>query len=457
RGERLRRRVEGELAVLQPATSGVVPGASAPAGAAAAGPTSRGGTRRVLHLVTNALPEVQAGYTVRTQGIALAQQRQGDDVHVATRLGFPVTAGAVAAAAEVEVDGVPYHRLLPFGPLPALDDDRLRHDVRATEALVRRLDPSVLHAHSKHLNAQVALAVGRRVGLPVVYEVRGFLEETWRSRGGSAESDVYRLGRAAETWCMQQADAVVTLSHSMRDDVLARGVPADHVHVVPNAVDDAYLPEPDDGTALRAELGIDPASVVLGVISTLNEYEGIDVLVEAAAQLHRDGAPVHLLVVGDGPARAALVEQAAAAGLPADRATFTGRVPRERARLAHTAVDVFCVTRRDTPVTRLVPPLKPLEAMASGRPVVASDLPPLRETVTDGETGLLVPPDDPSALAGAMIPLLYDADARHRMGRAARSWVLEHRTWHQAARWYGALYDGLGRHGTGAAPPATSR
>ncbi len=448
-GDRIRRRVEAELAVLQP-TEPV-----APTGAARRSAVPSSGARRVLHLVTNALPEVQAGYTVRTQGIAAAQRRAGDDAHVATRLGFPVTVGALGAAPEVSVDGVPYHRLLPLRPLPSLDDVRLRRDVEATDALVRRLRPQVLHAHSKHVNAQVAIAVARRHDLPVVYEVRGFLEETWRSRGGSAESDVYRLNRAAETWCMQHADAVVTLSQSMRDDVLARGIAAERVHVVPNSVDDTYLGEPDDGSAARAELGIDPAAVVLGVISTLNDYEGVDTLVDAAAELRRAGAPVHLLVVGDGPARAGLHERAQRAGL-GTCSTFTGRVPREQARRAHVATDVFCVPRRDTAVTRLVPPLKPLEAMASGRPVVASDLPPLRETVQDGVTGLLVTPEDASGLAEALRPLLYDADARHRMGRAARSWVLEHRTWHQAARWYGSLYDGLGQFGAGTAAPSTT-
>jgi glycosyltransferase involved in cell wall biosynthesis len=465
RGRRLAKRVRAEIATLSP-PAGTAPDHRPPdhrpAGSRAPRPRLRprpaeapAAARRpgvdVLHLVTNALPEVQAGYTVRTQGIAVAQRRAGRDAQVATRLGFPVSVGVLGARAEAEVEGVPYHRLLPARPLPAAADARLRADVAATGALVDRLRPRVLHAHSNHLNAQVALAVGRPRGIPVVYEVRGFLEETWRSRGGSAGSDVYRMSRDAETWCMRQADAVVTLSRSMRDDLLGRGLPADHVQVVPNAVDDAYLVEPGDPAATRAELAIDRSAVVVGVISTLNDYEGIDTLVDAAARLLADGAPVHLLVVGDGPARHALAERAGAAGL-GRRATFTGRVPRELAQRCHLATDVFCVPRLDTPVTRLVPPLKPLEAMASGRPVVASDLAPLRETIQHGTTGLLAPPGDPAALAGALRPLLYDSAGRSRMGRAARSWVLEHRTWRQAAQWYDTLYERHDRQAQGQSP-----
>ncbi len=462
RGRRLAERVRAEITTLSPPAGTAQADHRAPdhrpAGTRAPGPrpaeAPAAGRRPgidVLHLVTNALPEVQAGYTVRTQGIAVAQRRAGRDAQVATRLGFPVSVGVLSARAEAEVEGVPYHRLLPARPLPAAADARLRADVAATGALADRLRPRVLHAHSNHLNAQVALAVGRPRGIPVVYEVRGFLEETWRSRGGSAGSDVYRMSRDAETWCMRQADAVVTLSRSMRDDLLARGLPADHVQVVPNAVDDAYLVEPGDPAATRAELAIDPAAVVVGVISTLNDYEGIGTLVDAAARLLADGAPVHLLVVGDGPARHALAERADAAGL-GRRATFTGRVPRELAQRCHLATDVFCVPRLDTPVTRLVPPLKPLEAMASGRPVVASDLAPLRETIQHGTTGLLAPPGDPAALAGALRPLLYDSAGRSRMGRAARSWVLEHRTWRQAAQWYDTLYERHDRQAQGHSP-----
>src|SRR6478609_638642 len=134
-----------------------------------------------LHLVSSALPEIVAGYTLRTQGIAAAQRRAGHDAHVVTRVGFPVTRGNLFAAAEVTVDDVPHHRLLPVR-LPFRADAALRADVERAARLVVRLRPSVLHAHSNHANGQVGLALRDRFGIPLVYEVRGLLEETWRSR-----------------------------------------------------------------------------------------------------------------------------------------------------------------------------------------------------------------------------------------------------------------------------------
>jgi glycosyltransferase involved in cell wall biosynthesis len=458
RARGLRRRLAGELAALayEPTAGTGSAGTTASAGTGSSGTGSAAGTRpvgtraaagpvpgRILHLVTNALPEVTAGYTVRTHSIALAQRRAGLDAQVATRLGFPVTAGAVAAPREVSVDGVPYHRSLPVRWLQSRPDRALAQDIRATARLVRQLRPALLHAHSKYVNGQVALALREDLALPVIYEVRGFLEETWRSRGHGAETDTYRLARDAETRCMQAVDLVVTLGEVMREEIVDRGVPADQVLVVPNSVDDRFLAPPPDPADLRKELGIAPDEVAVGVISTLNAYEGIDTLVDAVAVLRRGKVPVRLVVVGSGPVAAALRDQAAARGIEA-ACVFTGRVPFGQIRTYHACLDVFCVPRSDVPVCRLVTPLKPLEAMATGRPVVASDLPPLREIVDDQRTGLLTPPGDADALAERLHELACDPDRRTRMGDAARQWVTAHRSWTDAAAVYRAAYEKLG-------------
>ncbi|RNL75539.1 glycosyltransferase WbuB [Nocardioides marmorisolisilvae] len=391
----------------------------------------------MLHLVTNALPETVAGYTVRTQGIAAAQLAAGHDVHVLSRLGFPVNRGRLEAARTATVDGVPYHRSVPLR-LPLRADVALRSDVEHASRLVRRLQPTVLHAHSNHVNAQVGLALRHRFGIPLVYEVRGFLEETWLSRtGGSPESDFYRLTRQAETRAMQAADAVVTLSESMREAIIGRGVPAERVHLVPNCVDSSWL----DAPAVDPDLA-GPFTVGLG--STLNAYEGVDVLIEAVALLREQDTDVRLVVLGSGPAAADLAELARSRGL-GDAARFTGRVGRDELMAAYRGLDVFCLPRRDLPVTRLVPPIKPVEAMAMGIPVVASDLPPLRELLVGGgaeDRGLLVRPDDPEALAAA-VSTLTDAALRRRLGYAGRHWVRETRSWAAAATTYDAIYHEL--------------
>ncbi|WP_378570834.1 glycosyltransferase family 4 protein [Nocardiopsis mangrovi] len=398
---------------------------------------------RVLHLVTNALPLTNAGYTQRTHRIALGQRAAGLDPHVVTRVGYPMTIGVPDTRARVEVDGVPYHRLLPW-TAPAGPEQELRTGLRLASALVERLRPDVLHAASNHRNARLALELGRRFGLPVVYEVRGFLEESWLSRdpARSTSDAYYTAERERETACMLAADAVVTLGATMRADIVARGVAADKVVVVPNAVDEAFLEPLPDGAEIRRELGIGPGDLVAGTTTSCYGYEGLDTLVDAVAELRRRGVAAHALVVGDGPELGALRRRAEEAGL-AGAAHFPGRVPADRVRRYHAALDVFAVPRRDERVSRLVTPLKPVEAMAGGLPVVASDVEALREIVRPGVTGELVPPGDAAALAACLEKLGASPDTRAAYGRAARELVGADRTWTAAAHRYLDAYGAL--------------
>jgi glycosyltransferase involved in cell wall biosynthesis len=432
---------------------------------------------RVLHLVTDALPTTNAGYTVRTQQIGVAQQQAGLDPHVVTKAGFPVAQGHLDGRRVAVVNGVPYHRLLPYR-LPPAPDAAASLGYELASRLVSRLRPAVLHAASNHLNGQLALALREDFGLPVIYEARGFWEETWLSRHGGdpathdpgtpapahpfgnesvrtgvvplplagpdlAGSDFYRLSREAETRCMKEADLVVTLGEVMRAEIVARGVAPDKVLVVPNAVSGEFLQPLPDPAGLRAELGLRPGEQVAGVVSNLVGYEGIDTLLTAIAELRSRGVPVRPLIVGDGPERAALERQAGQLGLTGT-AIFTGRVPMTEVRRYHALLDLFVVPRTSDRVCQLVTPLKPIEAMASGLTVVASDVGALREIIRPDVTGALATSGDPGSFADIMEPLLYSSDIRRKLGANAQEWVARDRTWAHNAEIYRAAYERLG-------------
>jgi glycosyltransferase involved in cell wall biosynthesis len=403
---------------------------------------------RILHLVTDALPVTSAGYTIRTHEIVLAQRAAGLDPHVVTRCGYPVTQGRIDGRALVMVDGIPYHRLLPAlmpggsNPLGPRNADRA---LALAAGLTGRIRPALLHAASNFANARIALALRERYGLPVVYEVRGFWEDTWLSRhpdaGQLARSELYLKYRALETRCMRAADLVVTLGEAMREEIVARGVPAAKVVVVPNAVSPEFLRPLPDASALRRELGLEPGEYVVGVVSTLTAYEGIGTLLEATGQLRDRGVPVRALIVGDGPERAALQRQATARGLgpESQAAIFTGRVPAAKVREFHALLDVFVVPRTPDRVCQLVTPLKPVEAMASGLCVVTSEVKALTEIIKHEVTGALTVPQDPVSLAGRLEYLLYSPDIRRKLGDNAREWVATDRTWaHNVARYQDA-------------------
>jgi glycosyltransferase involved in cell wall biosynthesis len=439
RAARLRRTFQAEVEMLEPGAL------SLPAGQAPAITAATAVKGRVLHIVTDALPSTSAGYTVRTQEIALAQRAAGLDPHVVTRIGFPVTAGSVDGRATVTVDGVPYHRLLPW-VMPGRMDDLYETHLRYAARLTAKLKPAVLHAASNYANAVIALALRDATRLPVVYEVRGFWEDTWLSRHAGTRdlklSDRYVRTRALETHCMESADLVVTLGEAMRDEIIERGVDPGKVIIVPNGVSEEFLrPLPDDQGKLKESLGIKPGEHVVGLVSSLVAHEGIGTLLEAVKILNDRGVRTRALIVGDGPERPALQRQAAALGIDA---IFPGRVPMSQVRAYHAVLDVFVVPRTPDRVCQLVTPLKPVEAMASGLPVVVSGVRALSEIVNDKVTGLLSPPLDPAALADALSELLGSADLRAKLGANAREWVARDRTWaHNAAR-YREAYERLG-------------
>jgi glycosyltransferase involved in cell wall biosynthesis len=363
---------------------------------------------------------------------------------VATPCGYPVTLGKLDGRRLVELDGVPYHRLLPWR-MPgqaALANGGLE----LAAGLTRRLRPGVLHAASNYANARLALALRQRYGLPVVYEVRGFWEDTWLSRyPGSklASSELYQRNRSLETQSMLAADLVVTLGEAMREEIAARGVPADKILIVPNAVSGEFLRPLPDATTLREELGIKPDEPVIGEVTSLVPHEGIGTLLEAIAMLRARGVPARALIVGDGPERAALQRQAARAGL-AEAAVFTGRVPASKVRQFHALLDIFVVPRTPDRVCQLVTPLKPVEAMASGLCVVTSEVKALTEIVKHDVTGMQTVPQDPVSLADCLERLIYSPDIRRKLGDNAREWVARDRTWASHAARYRDAYARLG-------------
>lgn len=208
---------------------------------------------------------------------------------------------------------------------------------------------------------------------------------------------------------------ILTLTEGMRRDILAvgSGVPPDHVAAIPFGVLPSNYEAPAD-PAVRESLGAAPGERLLVAAGRLHNQKRFDVLLEAFAAT---GGRARLAVVGTGALLPDLREKARAAGV-ADRVRFAGFRPDIREVLA--AADLFVQSSDDEGL-----PIVVMEAMASARAVVATDVGSLRELVVDGETGLLVPRRDPAALAAAMGALLGDDGRRRAMGEAGRTRIRE--------------------------------
>ncbi len=397
--------------------------------------------QRVLHLLTNSLPHTSSGYAQRSHSILLAQKEAGWEPLAVTRLGYPIQVGKLTARGGDVVDGITYKRLLP-PRLAATMDDRLQQQAEALLGIALAFQPSVLHTTTHYANGIVARAVAEALNIPWVYEVRGQLADTWASTHGpeARTSERYSLFQACEVESMLAADVVLTLGAAMKRNIVAAGVPDEKVLIAPNAVGGRYLAEPLPKLQARRALGLPGEGQYIGTVSSLVPYEGIEDLIGAFDLLASARPDLRLLIVGDGVSTPFLKDQAKRTGA-SGRIIFTGRVPQELAARYHQALDVFVVPRKDLAVTRSVTPLKPVEALASARPVVASDLPALREIVAEGQTGLFAQPNNQADLAEKLTELL-DSDSRMTdYGIRGRSEVLRFRTWASNAERLAAEYD----------------
>ena len=399
---------------------------------------------RVLHVLTNSLPHTRSGYAQRSHAILRAQAEAGLQVSAVTRPGYPVQVGVPWARAVDVVDGIEYHRLTP-SRLAQGQAARVRQHAALLLELVRTERPALLHTTTHYVNAMAVRAVAEACGIPWVYEVRGRLADTWAATRGPAAtaSPRYAAFTAREAQAARAADAVVTLGEGMRQTLVTEGVDPERIVLAPNAVDARFEAPPPSRATARQHLGLDPDGRYVGTVSSIVDYEGLDLLVRAAARLAPEHPRLRLRIVGDGVALPGLRVLAHRLGI-ADICEFPGRVAREDAVWHHSALDVFCVPRRDLPVTRAVTPMKSVEASAIGRPVVASDLPALAELVEDGVTGELFRAEDLDAFVAALGRLLSRPEEAERLGRAGRDWALATRTWSSNVTRYRDLYTALG-------------
>ncbi|MFF5790428.1 glycosyltransferase family 4 protein [Paeniglutamicibacter sp. NPDC012692] len=385
--------------------------------------------KTALHFLTNSLPHTGSGYAQRTHSILTALHAAGWNTQVFTRVNYPLVVGKATAKNLDTVSSIEYRRILPR----KLKTEMLAKIQQQAEALadaVSRNRPSILHTTTDFTNALSVMAVAEAYELPWVYEVRGQLADTWASsRPESAKSSQrYKLFKEREAFVAARASHVVTLGEAMKQELIAQGVARNRITISPNAIGDDYLEPPISRLAAREALGLSSEHQYVGTVSSLVAYEGLDLLVHAFADLVPRNPMLRLLVVGSGVERNNLIELSEKLGV-GKYCIFPGRVPREEARTYHCAMDIFVVPRRDLSVTQVVTPLKPVEALACEVPVVAADLPALREIVVHGRTGLLVDPDNAGKLAQAIENLLRDSSKRASMGVAGRARVLAERTW----------------------------
>lgn len=221
--------------------------------------------------------------------------------------------------------------------------------------------------------------------------------------------------RALSRWLWRQADAGIAISEAIRRFAIAyEGVSPQKIHTIHYGLDPASVHAPPDArTRLRQELGLPADAPLVGSVCRLIEQKGLDNALDGFAQVAAEFPAAHYAIAGDGPLRGALEAQAARLGV-ADRVHFLGW--RADAPAIFAALDVLLAPSRWEGFGLVF-----LEAMALGVPVISTRVSAIPEVIADGETGWLVPPDDPAAIAGALRAALAGPDERCRRGEAGRA------------------------------------
>ena len=403
---------------------------------------------KVLHFLATHLP-LQSGYSMRSSAIISFQQKMGLEPVVFTLPDFNESQGFQFKLRETCDGVVVYNWVSPklhgFEAFMAnvpffrnIYDSRRK--IRFYLGLSAEAAPDIVHAHSPATCAIFADLVARKRAVPFVYEIRGLWEETAVAEGKFERSSVeFQRRSGLETVAAKACHALVVISEGLKKEFISRGVPEEKIFVVPNGVNPREFSAARMDEDFKIKLGLQ-GRPVFGYIGAVRHLEGLMLAVEAMPEILKSIPDAALLIVGGGNERSSLKAAAERLGLLDKSVFIKDEVPHEHIPAFYSAIDLFILPRMDQRVCHFVTPLKPLEAMAMGKAVLASDTGGLKEQIEDGKTGELFHAEDLADFTAKTVSLLQDKGRRDRYGAAGRAWVEKERDWAQITQRYAEVY-----------------
>ncbi|THB72736.1 MAG: glycosyltransferase, exosortase A system-associated [Gammaproteobacteria bacterium] len=397
---------------------------------------------RILHVLDHSIP-LQSGYTFRTRAI-LDQQHKLDweTFHITG-----VKHGQTDTDKET-VDGLEFYRTTQSDSflykLPVVHQYATILDLeKRLYEIAQKIKPNIIHAHSPSLNGVAALRVGKKLNIPVVYEIRAFWEDAAVDHGTTTEGSLrYRITRAIETYVANKAGHVTCICDGLKQDLISRGISESKITLIPNAIHpDKFEFDQPANQQLKEGLKLNDKTI-LGFIGSFYAYEGIDLVIDALDTIKQKIPNIHLLLVGGGPQEDNLKRKVKDLQLD-DIVTFTSRVPHSEVQKYYNLVDILVYARHKMRLTDLVTPLKPLEAMAQGKIFIASDVGGHKELIEDGVNGTLFKAEDKNSLIAAIEKLINNKDNWQQIKTNGRKFVEEVRCWENSVANYDGIYSSL--------------
>lgn len=310
---------------------------------------------------------------------------------------------------------------------------------------VQQNDIDIIHAHTPYRVGYPALCAARITGKQFIYEARGIWEETavangkWRRKG-----IVYRRFRNWENRVFKSSDRIIAISDELRKHLISRGFPNNKITVIENGVEilDKKFKN-GHFNQIKKELDGINSTITIGYIGSLRELEGVNRTAIAISELVKKGYNIKFFCLTGKDGQADLSKLCKKLEIQ-NRCLIRGPVPHSEVSPYYGLIDIFVVSRPDFPVTRIVTPLKPFEAMAHNKAVVVSNLPALSEIIEHEVTGIICSDNSIRSLEDAIMHLIENEDIRYRVGSTAGHWVRSKRNWDTLAKKIESVYDDLG-------------
>lgn len=394
---------------------------------------------KILHIVYQSLPNI-SGSSIRTRDIVMSQKEIGLNPFV---LSSPFQNGI----SQVEIDtihGVKHIRTYNNQPQFLVSETKtplfkriiksfaIISFYKKAKKVVKTEKPDVIHAHATFFCAIVAIALGKRFNIPVCYEVRSLWEEREKKSAVSfIETIQPKIIYYLETKCMRNVDQVIVINENLKNDIISRGI--SNIEIIPNAVNLNLLKKNRDLTNPRKELAF-------GYIGSVSPIEGLDLAVKVWSKLEKEGFKNKFHIFGNGSFLKELKALTVSFGV--NNIIFHGNIDTNQIDQAFNMLDVIVNPRTKSRISDTVTPLKPLEAMAYKKLVIASDVGGMRELIKDNKTGVLFKSDSEQALKETIINVI-NTGANKDIIKSAYRYVYTKKNWNNNADKYRLIYEKL--------------
>ena len=412
---------------------------------------------KIFYHASQSLPHTSSGYAIRTHGLLSELKRLNIDIEGLLRYGYPLDRGDFPIN-EIEgsdvIDEVEYiFSLKNRNSAKIIDYSEVFRFTSLEKYLNKSVDylleeakkrkPSIIHSASNFVCGYAGVKAARLLGIPSIYEIRGFWHLTQSTkREGYENSDHYNLSEKFEIETAKLASHVFTITGSIKDILVENGVDESKISILPNAVDIEKFAIEKRDEELDQKLDLKD-KIVIGYIGSFVEYEGLDLLIKACKMLYEEvGDVFRLLLVGDGDVFDKLRSLAEDSGL-SEFVIFTGRVHHDDVQRYYSLIDIAPLPRKGFRVCELVSPLKPFEAMASGKLLITSNVKALNEIIEHGVTGLVFEKDNYQDLAEKLGSVIVDEDLRNEIAKNGNIWVKENHSWEKIAKSVTSIYEHL--------------